>query len=111
MATKELPATAAEYVRTINEHDAGAFVALFAPDATVNDVGREFRGIAAITAWSEREIFTPNVTLRVTNVAGQEGEAVITALVDGNFDRTGLSDPRFIDHYIKCAQGQIMHMN
>ena len=50
--TTQLPPTVAAYVRTINNHDAAAFIALFADGAVVNDVGREFRGRAAIEAWS-----------------------------------------------------------
>ena len=46
----QLPATAAAYVRAINDHDRDAFNALFAADAIVQDIGREFRGAAAIKA-------------------------------------------------------------
>ena len=63
--TAELPLAAAAYVRSINEHDATTFIALFADSAVLNDIGREFCGIAAIKAWSEKEIFVPLVTLEV----------------------------------------------
>ena len=105
-----LPPVAAAYVRSINDHDAGAFIALFADYAVVNDVGREFRGLAAIKAWSEKEIFAPLVTLDVIGVADDGMETVLTTRVDGNFDRAGLPDPVIINHSIKAAGGRIVSL-
>src|SRR6266478_7262813 len=101
MKPNELPPAAAEYVRSINEHDPAAFAALFNDGAIVDDAGREFRGRAAIVAWGDSDIFAPKVTLDVLNVATRDGATVITTKVDGNFDRTGLPDPVIIDHHIE----------
>ena len=106
--TTALPPAAAAYVGSINDHDADAFIGLFADTAVVNDVGREFRGLAAIKAWSEKEIFAAQVTLEVIGVAHQGVETVLTTRVDGNFDRTGLPDPVIINHSIKAAGGRIV---
>jgi hypothetical protein len=104
----QLSPTAAAYVRSINDHDRAAFNSLFADGAVVNDVGREFRGPAAIKAWSDREIFDVQVTLEVIKVVNRDGETVLTTKVDGNFDRTGLPDPVIIDHHIAIAHGKIV---
>lgn len=88
-----LPPLIEKYIRATNGHDAASFISLFADDAVVNDIGREFRGTAAIKEWSDREIFDVQVTLEVTDFANRDGEAIITAKVDGTFDRTGLPDP------------------
>jgi hypothetical protein len=106
--TTHLPETVAAYVRAINNHDAAAFFALFADGAVVNDVGREFRGRAAIRAWSDREIFDVRVTLEVIAAAGRDGETVVTAKVDGTFDRTGLPDPLILEHHIRVEGDQIV---
>jgi hypothetical protein len=53
--TTTLPDVAAAYVRATNNHDSAKFIALFAGNAVVNDAGREFRGLAAISACPERE--------------------------------------------------------
>jgi hypothetical protein len=95
-------------VRSINGHDAAAFLALFADDAVVNDAGREFRGRAAIKAWSDREIFDARVTLEVLDLAHSDGETRITTKVDGNFDRTGLPDPVIIIHRITVEGDKII---
>jgi hypothetical protein len=52
----QMSAIAAAYVRSINGHDSGAFNSLFADDTIVSDAGREFRGLAAIQAWGDRDI-------------------------------------------------------
>ena len=108
--TTELPPAAVSYVQSINDHDAAAFIALFADSAAVNDAGREFRGLAAIKDWSVRDIFTPLVTLEVLGVVDDGAAIVVTTRVEGNFDRTGLPDPVIIDHYIRTSGGRIIEL-
>ncbi len=104
----QLPPTAEAYVRSINDHDPAAFIALFADSAVVNDVGRDFRGHAAIKAWSDREIFDANVTLEILDAADYDGETVVTTKVDGNFDRAGLPDPVVINHHVTVEGDKIV---
>lgn len=109
MKTTTLPAIAAEYVRSVNEHDAEAFIAHFDDGAVVNDAGREFRGLAAIKAWSDSDIFAANVTLDVMDVVERDGAVVVTTKVDGDFDRTGLPDPVVIEQHI-TGVGKIVRL-
>jgi len=95
-----LSPTAAAYLRATNTHDASAFLACFTDNAVVDDAGREFRGIEAIRAWSNREIIDAQVTLELLEVDGRDGEVTIVTKVDGNFDRTGLPDPLIIEHHL-----------
>lgn len=106
--TTTLPEPAATYVRATNDHDATAFIACFAENAVVNDAGREFRGIAAIKAWSDHEIMDAQVKLEVQGVADRDGEITITTKVDGNFDRTGLPDPLIINHHLTALGDKIV---
>ncbi|MBK9387294.1 MAG: nuclear transport factor 2 family protein [Planctomycetes bacterium] len=108
--SKRLPQPVAAYIRATNEHDVAAFIACFTEDAEVNDAAREFRGIEAIRAWSEREIVAPRVTLEVLDVAKINGEVIVTTKVDGNFDRTGLPDPVIIDHHVTLANERICRL-
>jgi hypothetical protein len=103
----EILTPAESYVRTINGSDAAAFIDLFADDALVDDAGREFRGRDAIKSWSDHDIFAANVTLQVTDETEHDGATIITSIVDGNFDRTGLPDPVIITHRIKAAGNKI----
>ena len=97
----------ATYVRAINAHDAAALLSTFASDALVKDVGREFRGIAAIKEWANREIFAVKVTLDVREAVEREGQLIVTVKIDGTFDRTGLPDPLLMDHCFRVAGDKI----
>jgi len=103
-----IPKAIATFIRTVNNHDVDAFLSTFANDAVVSDVGREFRGAAAIKEWSEREMFDVNVTLDVVDVAEHDGETVVTVEVDGTFDKTGLSDPLLLNHHFTLDGGKIV---
>lgn len=106
----QLPSPIENYLRAINSHDAASFIRLFDDSALVQDNGREFRGTAAIKAWSEREIFDVQVTLDAIEFANRNGEAIITAKVDGTFDRTGLPDPLFIAHHFAIKDDKIVRL-
>lgn len=86
-ATITLPQPIAAYVAAKNAHDTAGMLATFAPDAVVHDVGdgEELRGTGAISSWIERTTSTYRVSLEVTDVAEQDGETVVTALVSGDF--------------------------
>jgi len=107
----KLPKPVEAYIRAINARDAAAFQSSFAPDAVVKDIGREFRGIAAIKEWAEREIFAVNVTLEVMGATERDGQTIVTAKVDGTFDRTGLPDPLLMDHYFTVVCGKIASLS
>jgi hypothetical protein len=58
----------ATLVGAANAGDAEAFLAAFAADAVVEDRGREFRGLAAIRAWSDLVFVGARVHLRIREV-------------------------------------------
>ena len=69
-------------------------------DAVVKNVGREFRGIAAIDEWASQEVFAVNVALDVIEAGEREGQIILTVKIDGTFDRTGLPDPLLMEHLL-----------
>lgn len=102
-----LPQPVANFLRAINGHDPGAFLSCFTQDAVVTDGAREFRGVAAIKEWSDREIFSVNVTLDVMDVTNRDGQTVLTVKPDGAFDRTGLPDPLLLSNHFTLKGGKI----
>jgi ketosteroid isomerase-like protein len=94
----KLPKPIETYVRAINAGDAAALQSSFAHDAVVKDVGREFRGTAALKDWAAREIFAVNVSLEVMSVAERDGQTIVTVKIDGTFPRDGLPDPLVMEH-------------
>jgi hypothetical protein len=102
---------ATAYLHAVNAHDPAAFLGLFSKDAHVDDAGREFRGLEAIKAWSDSDIFAAEVTLAPTDQRDANDETVVTTIVDGNFDRTGLPDPVVIEHSLRVAEGKIARLS
>jgi len=105
--TAALPGPVAEYVRACNAFDADALSAVFAEDALVNDIRREFRGRPAIRRWIEREITGDKVTMDVREVRHQHGITIVDALVDGEYDKTGLPAELVLTHYFNVADGHV----
>ena len=103
----KLPKSIEAYINAVNAGDAQALKSSFADDAIVKDVGREFRGIAAIEEWADREIFAVNVTLQVMGMVERGGQTVVTVKVDGTFDRTGLPNPLLMDHSFTVVADKI----
>jgi len=103
----KLPRPVETYIRAINAHDADALQSSFAHDANVKDVGREFRGVAAIKEWANREIFAVNVTLDVMEAVERDGQTIVTVKIAGTFDRIGLPDPLLMEHCFTVAGDKI----
>ena len=103
----KLPAPISAYVRATNDHDLDAFLASFSEDALVNDVQREFWGKAAIAKWAEREIFGAKVTMEVVNAVDHYGDLIVTAKLDGNYDKSGLPDPLILTFYFTLRGNKI----
>lgn len=109
MAIK-LPVLADAYVRATNGGDAAAYIGLFADAAVVDDGGREFHGRNDIEEWSQQEVFAVQVRLEVTDVSGSDDDTLLTTIVDGNFDKSGLPDPVVITHRIESSNGRIARL-
>ena len=101
---------AADFVPAVNEGDADRFAALFDAHAEVDDNGREFRGVEAIREWATSDIFAVNVTMEAVKTFEDGGDVVIRAKVDGDFDRTGLPDPLFIDQRMTLKNDRIVKL-
>lgn len=97
----------AEFVRTVNEADAEGFAALFADEASVDDAGRVIVGRDAIARWARSDIFDVNVLFAVLDESSADGDSIVTAVVDGDFDRTGLPDPLIMMQRLTVAEGRI----
>jgi SnoaL-like domain len=80
-------------VKAANDHDTTGFLSNFAETAILADEGQEYHGIAAIEKWSDEKLVGDNVTFDITDITISGDTSVVTAKVDGDFDKTGLPDP------------------
>ena len=95
-----LPPLVAAIVEATNGYDLERLIATFADDALVNDQLRDYWGKAAIRRWAERDIIGEGLTIAVTKVVKHYDNFIVTANIDGNFDKRGLPDPLVLALYL-----------
>ena len=103
----ELPGTIAAFVKAVNEHNTDDFLAVFADTAVIFDEGHEYRGITAIREWNAEKNIGAKITLDPVEATERNGSIVLTAAVDGDFDKTGLPDPFLMDLHFTLDQDMI----
>jgi hypothetical protein len=78
-----LPAPVGSAIDAANRGDTEAFLACFTPEGVVDDWGREFRGPAEITGWSDKEFIGVEVSLAVEKVETAGDDTTVAAQVGG----------------------------
>jgi ketosteroid isomerase-like protein len=106
----EVPQVITNFISAVNSHDGEAFINAFADHALVNDVARNFWGREAIKKWSYEEIIKPKVTFEIDEVMQHYGDYMITALTDGNYDKTKAPDPLYLDYFFTLNRDKIIRM-
>ena len=94
-----LPPLVAAFVEATNSFDLERLMVTFADDALVNDQLRDYWGKAAIRDWAERDIIGERLTIAVRKVVKHYYNFVVTADIDGNFDKRGLPNPLVLAFY------------
>lgn len=94
-----LPQPVEAHFYATNTDDPVLFLSIFAEGAVVFDAGKEYHGKAAIKEWSDSDYFGVRLRLEVTNAVQDAKEIVVTAKADGNYDKTGLPDPLYLDFH------------
>lgn len=106
----QLPPVIRDFISATNRHDGEAFIATFAKDAIVNDFARNFKGTDAIKKWSDKEMIGDRVTFEADEITEHYGEYIITALTDGNYDKSKSPDPTYLDYFFTCRNNEIVKM-
>ena len=103
----QLTRVIADFVNAVNEHNTAAFLTVFAENAIIFDEGHEYQGIAAIEEWNAEKNIGAKITLGPVDVTDRAGSVILTAEVDGNFDKTGLPDPFLMDLHFTVDKDRI----
>jgi hypothetical protein len=109
-ATAGLPAPVAAYIAATNAFDADALIGCFAEGALVNDQLRDYWGLDAIEAWAGREIIGDKVTMNVVKVVEHFGDTIVTAHMDGDYDKTGLPGPLVLAFHFTLRADKIVRL-
>jgi hypothetical protein len=105
-----LPALVAAFVEAMNSFDSEGLMATFVDDALVNDQLRDYWGKAAIREWAERDIIGERVRMAVTYVVKHYDHFIVTANIDGNFDKRGLPNPLVLAFYFTTYDDLIVQL-
>ena len=105
-----LPPLVAAFVEATNSFDLDRLIDIFADDALVNDQLRDYWGKAAIRRWAERDVVGEKLTIAVTKVVKHYDNFVVTADIDGNFDKRGLPDPLVLAFYFTLHDDLIIQL-
>ncbi len=85
-------------------------MATFVYDALVNDQLTDYWGKEAIAAWAARDIIGERLTLKVVKAVQHYGHSIVTAHVDGLFDKRGLPDPLVLVFYFSSRDDKIVQL-
>jgi hypothetical protein len=105
-----LPPVVAAYVEATNSFDLDGLLAPFAEDALVNDQLRDYWGKQAIREWAARDIIGERVTMQVVKMVEHYGHFIVTANIDGNYDKRGLPDPLALAFYFSACGDRIVQL-
>jgi len=109
-APVSLPPLVAAYVEATNSFDIERLMATFAEDALVNDKLRDYWGKPNIREWASRDIIGERLTMFVTKVINHYGNFIVTANVDGNYDKRGMPDPLVLAFYLTAHSDLIVQL-
>jgi hypothetical protein len=105
-----LPTLIAEYVEATNSFDLERLMGTFAENALVNDQLRDYWGKPAIREWARHDIVGERLTMNVTKLIKHYANFILTANVDGNYDRSGLPDPLVLAFYFNAHDNLIVQL-
>jgi hypothetical protein len=109
-ASVVLPPLLATYVEANNSFDLERLLGTFVEDALVNDQLRDYWGKPTIREWAKRDIIGERLTMNVTKVINHYGNFIVTANVDGNYDKRGLPDPLVLAFYFTIQSDLIVQL-
>jgi hypothetical protein len=105
-----LPPPVAAYIRATNLCDLDALLETFVDDALVNDQLIDYWGKEAIAAWVAHDIIGERLTLKVVKTVQHYGQSIVTAHVDGLFDKRGLPNPLVLAFYFSSCGDKIVQL-
>jgi hypothetical protein len=111
VATADMPTPVRAYFDAMNNLDSAHMVAVFTADGLVNDIQREFWGPESIKRWADREsVGDRTITTRFVEAKEHYGDYIVSAEVDGEYDKTGLPNPLVLTFYFSLAGEQISRL-
>ena len=106
-----MPAPVRDYFTAMNALDSAGMVAPFTSDGLVNDIQREFWGPEAIKRWADRESIGDKVVwTSFPDARAHHGDYIVSAAVDGEYDKAGLPDPLLLTYYFSLENDKVTRL-
>lgn len=106
-----MPAPVRDYFTAMNALDSAGMAAAFTTDGLLNDIQREFWGPEAIIRWANRESIGDKVVWKAfTDAKPHHGDYIVSAEVDGEYDKTGLPDPLVLTFYFSLENDKVTRL-
>lgn len=106
-----MPVPVRDYFTAMNALDSEGMAAAFTGDGLVNDIQREFWGPEAIKRWADRESIGDKVVwTSFPDAKGHHGDYIVSAALDGEYDKTGLPDPLILTYYFSLENDKITRL-
>jgi hypothetical protein len=102
-----LPPLVAAFIDATNSTDVDRLLATFAHDALVNDQLRDYWSKPMIRQWAERDLIGERLSMKLIKAINHYGNCIVTADVDGNFDKRGLPNP-FVFAFYFTTHGNLL---
>jgi hypothetical protein len=107
----DMPAPVRAYFTAMNALDSAGMVAPFTEDGLVNDIQREFWGPEAIKRWADKESVGDKVVwTSFRDPTSHHGDYIVSAEVDGEYDKTGLPDTLVLTFYFSLDDDRITRL-
>ncbi|KAA0686887.1 hypothetical protein DTW90_33735 [Neorhizobium sp. P12A] len=106
----DLPPVIAKFVHATNAGDLHLLLETFVEDALVNDQLHDYWGRREISTWALRDVLAQGLRLKIVGVVQHYGHSIVTAHVDGIFDKRGLPDPLVLAFYFSSQGEKIVQL-
>lgn len=98
------------FIQATNAGDLAGLLETFVEDALVNDQLVDYWGKEAIAIWATRDVISECMTLKAVKIVEHYGHSIVTAHVDGSFDKRGLPDPLLLAFYFSSREDKIVQL-
>jgi hypothetical protein len=106
----DLPQAVVQFIQGVNAGDLESLLSAFAEDAFVNDQLCEYWGAEAIRRWAVQELIGKALTIEVVEARAHYAHLILSAQVDGDFDKLGLPNPLLLHFYFTHCWGKLVQL-
>lgn len=109
-SVRALPEPIDAYIQACNSWDVDGLITTFVDDALVNDQLQDYWGKLEIERWATRDILGDRLLIEVISARLHYGHIILTANIDGEFDKRGLPDPLAHTFYFALENKKIAQL-